>query len=341
MKDSKALRRGALYITLPLVLIAGSYAWLAIEHGTWALWTSVVHESGSYTLGETIFYYEHFLRELPIDVGYALFLALCIAAYCPVRMGGAPIFSKSLRSITWLSTISAVILAAGSFWLAAERSGYGSAWSDLMQYRTRDDLFEYGSHWHFHWLSTVWFGCAATAAARLVCDTTDESRGMILGRSWLQWVPWSYVAVLTAVFGLSASVFVDVRYVGHQAREIMTHGPITLLLGFGIVLLILGSADREGRTNVRTENRAIPWRKIRIPAAFVVLIPGLLAWVALRGDVMSAGQSEQGIAAMVAGHVFEHVLDYAFVALTAAAVFGWLVYLENSLNRRGPTHPRS
>jgi hypothetical protein len=39
------------------------------------------------------------------------------------------------------------------------------------------------------------------------------------------------------------------------------------------------------------------------------------------GDVMSEGQSGNGLAAMVAAHVFEHALDYVLVALAAIAAW--------------------
>jgi hypothetical protein len=52
-----------------------------------------------------------------------------------------------------------------------------------------------------------------------------------------------------------------------------------------------------------------------IRIALAVTIPVYLGIVAVRGDVMAAGQSDRGLAAMVAAHYFEHALDYLLVAL--------------------------
>src|SRR5262245_58650599 len=54
--------------------------------------------------------------------------------------------------------------------------GWTSAALDLLQFRTRDDLVEYGSHWRFHWLSTVWFGVAAMLGAPLIARLCGLSR---------------------------------------------------------------------------------------------------------------------------------------------------------------------
>jgi hypothetical protein len=102
---------------------------------------------------------------------------------------------------------------------------------DLLQYRTRDDLAGYGTHWRYHWLSTLWFGAAVGVAPAMAHWITGAP---VLRRSrfWTR-VAWGYFLALTLVFGMSADVFLDVRYAGHQAREILTHGPVTLLLGLG------------------------------------------------------------------------------------------------------------
>ena len=42
--------------------------------GAAALWNVVIHESGRYTLGETVLYHSHFLREIAVDLSMALFI---------------------------------------------------------------------------------------------------------------------------------------------------------------------------------------------------------------------------------------------------------------------------
>ena len=52
-----------------------------------------------------------------------------------------------------------------------------------------------------------------------------------------------------------------------------------------------------------------------------LLIPAYLGGRMLNGDVMAAGQTQSGLAPMVAGHMFEHTLDYVFVGLMAGGLY--------------------
>lgn len=287
---------------LPAAILAASYVWLALDRGSVRLWDVPVHESGRYTLGQTILYFSHFLREVPTDIVYALFLLA--AARAALVAGPSEVRSRRLRTAVWLAGIVAAGLVAFALFRVAADQGWSAAWSDLFQMRTRDDLAAYGSHWRFHWLSTLWFGVAAALAVPRALGVHPAS----LRSSWPAWLVF---AGLTVVFGLSADIFVDVRYAGHQAREIMTHGPITGLLAVG-VLDVIRSRPAAG---TRVVNRRVRWPA----AALFVIIPLWLAAVTLAGDPLEAGQSEHGLAAMVAGHNFEHALDYALVLLLVTA----------------------
>jgi len=322
-------------LATPLTILALAYAWLAVDHDTPWLWNVKVHESGRYTLRETVFYFGHFLREVPVDVGMALFL---LAGFMNAR-AISPNKSLDISSAArwaWPLLAAAAGLVAAGFAIAASQQGWASAALDLLQFRTRDYLSEYGSHWRFHWLSTLWFGVATMLASNLRSSTLDprfsilDPRSSIFhSRSWL--AAWGYFAMLTTVFWFSGKTFTDVRYTGHQAREIMTHGPVTCLLGFGVLRLLaahlsgLRIADRIRNFNLQFRN---PQSAIRNPQslllALFLLIPLYLAAVTLSGDVLEAGQSERGLAAMVGAHFFEHVLDYLLVILLVAGGYAWV-----------------
>jgi cytochrome bd-type quinol oxidase subunit 2 len=285
---------------IAVATIVASYGWLAIDHGTLALWSVVVHESGRYTFGGTILYYGHFLREVPVAVAYALFL---LAAAGSVeaqrsRAGAAP-------PALWFGAALALVLTA--FALAALAGGWHSAALDLLQQRTRDDTAGYGTHWRYHWLSTLWFGTTVTAAPWLL-QRFGVTPALRRSRNFTR-AAWAYFAALTMVFGVSAAVFVDPQYAGHQAREILTHALITLPLG---IALLLRAADRGERRAPRLDG----WTALAL--ALVVAIPVLLGAVALSGGVMEHGQAEHGLGAMVAAHYFEHTLDYLLVLLLLA-----------------------
>ena len=120
---------------------------------------------------------------------------------------------------------------------------------------------------------------------------------------------------MTVVWRLSAEVFTSVRFAGHQAREIATMAVVAMPLTLGSLWWMTGR-KACGPTSMR------PTRATWLRASLLVVIPLWLVGVMASGDVMREGQSGNGLAAMVAGHVFEHVLDYVLVALAAAAA--WL-----------------
>jgi len=188
--------------------------------------------------------------------------------------------------------------------MAATAHGTDSALRDLLQSRTRDDVSAFGSHWHYHWLSTVWFG-AAVAVAPIGLRLITGASMLRIHRLWTG-IAWGYFLLLTLIFGMSAEIFVDVRYAGHQAREILTHGLVTLPLGLAI--LLAWERTRGGEAPIQ-KRAAFRW----LALAGAVLIPLYLVIISLSGDVMAEGQAEMGLSGMVAAHFFEHTLDYLFV----------------------------
>lgn len=321
----------AVCLGVPIGLLVAGYGWLAIDHGTLNLWNVVVHESGRYTLGETIFFFSHFLREIPVDVAYALFLATSFASSV-ISSGDAVHNSRTLTAaFTAITTAAAAAMAALALIVASAHHGFTHALYDLFQFRTRDDLFAYGSHWHFHWLSTIWFGVTAmlfVPFSTAVNSGNDSEPHPV--HPVVKWLPWMYVTMLTLLFGISFAIFTDVRYAGHQAREIITHGPITALLGMAclyiasVLLLRRRSLSTIGSASIL---QIVADRWIAVGLFFV--IPLYLAIITWSGDAMAAGQSEFGLAAMVGGHVFEHVLDYVFVALLTVSIYGWLLLFSS------------
>lgn len=291
---------------VPFGCLLLSYLWLALEHHTLLLWNVIVHESGRYDLGATIFYHSHFLREIFVDIGMALFL---LAGFAGV-VGSAASRSVSDRRPRWwiVGGAVALVLTGWAFVTVTRRQGLDSSLLDLLQYRTRDDLVAYGSHWHVHLLGLVWFG----AASLLLAGLLSRLRGVVPPRrNWRAAIAWAYLFGLTIVFGAPREVFLDVRYTGHAAREIMTHGPVTLLLGFGLLTLIRRPEVASGAEASMGE-ASKTW-SMWVWLALTVLVPAYVTIVTLSGDWMGAGQSDLGLAAMVGAHFFEHVMDYLLV----------------------------
>ena len=322
---------------IPLGIIAGSYMWLAFDHGTLLLWNVIVHESGRHTLGETVFYFSHFLRELPVDAAYAAFMATYFARR-ESRSASMPEARRrrNVAAVGLLTGGTAAAIVVAALAAATADQGFGHALQDLLQYRTRDDLSAYGSHWHYHWLSTIWYGGWAVLLIRFyeaVITPTEDDAGP--HRPAIVWWPWLYLAVLTLVFGISQDVFTDVRYAGHQAREIVTHGAMTALLSLGSLHVVAGQRGRHAPLKPRALSPIpSPDRTMWIVLLTVSAIPVYLAIVALSGDVMAAGQSDNGLAAMVGGHVLEHVLDYIFVVMLSLSIYAWIAFFSEQRDAR-------
>jgi hypothetical protein len=336
------------YLTAPLAVLALAYAWLAVDRGALWLWEVNVHESGRYTLRETIFYFNHFLREIPVDVNMALFLLAGFMNLHEIVPDKAPDLRERFGVARWAWLLLAVAagLMVAAFVVTANRQGVASAALDLLQFRTRDYLSEYGSHWRFHWLSTLWFGVAAMLGAPLIARLCGQTSGADQRGRKLLFLAWGYFAALTIVFRFSGEPFTDVRYTGHQAREIMTHGSVTYLLAFGalhsLAARLAGMRNAEcGMRNGGGTSIRIPHSAFRIPHSLLLilflLIPLYLAVVTLSGDMLEAGQSERGLAAMVGAHFFEHVLDYLLVTLLATG--GYALLLAKQFQKSELTAP--
>lgn len=315
-----------LYQCIPPVILILSYVWLAIAHRRVVLRDVPVHESGRYTLLDTIFYFNHFLREIPIDVAMGLFLLAAFTEYSGFRMQALVDDGRPRRLAYW-SLAGALALTGIGFAAATWRDGAASAVHDLLQFRTRDDLSWYGSHWRFHFLSSLWIGLAAPLLVRGLYAGWGP-RQVHLGNTEraVIAIAWGYFCLLTIVFGLSTQVLWDPRYIGHQAREILTHGPVTCLLAIGTLDAAarwMSVPPREPPAPSHTLQRARVAEWLRL--LLVLLIPGYLAIASPWGAVMGAGQPEGGLAAMLAAHVFEHILDYLLVGLLVVGGYGWLL----------------
>lgn len=286
-----------------MAVLVFAFGWLALAFGTVALWNRVVHENGRYTLAETTFYFSHFLREVPGILVMAGFLVAMAGTW---RRYPQPSNRFARRWWAVLSAAMAVALVILATTVVASSEGFGEVMLNVLQYRTRDNATTFGSHWEYHLLHLVWFGVACTVLAGPL-------------RSPAMWrVSWGLLCVGTVVFGLSAAPFVDIRYVAHQMREIVTHGLVTLPATWWVASQVTGAAP----TASAHTPAVIPAKlgKTRLAAlAAAMLIPLYLTVVSLAGNVRHEMQLASGYAGAVAAHFFEHTLDYALVILLVTA----------------------
>jgi hypothetical protein len=141
-------------------------------------------------------------------------------------------------------------------------------------------------------------------------------------RSTMWRLAWLYFLVLTIVFGPSLEPVLDPRFIGHQAREILTHTVTSLPLG----LACLGIVQRVLRLRVRAGSWGPRWRAAGLIGVFA--IPAYLGIAALTTDAMAAGQTEFGLAAVVAAHFFEHSLDFVLLGCLVVGLEGARLQVE-------------
>jgi hypothetical protein len=192
---------------VPLAVLTTAFVILCIHHGTAWPWNLVVHEDGHHTLLGTIFYFDHALGELPLDL--LLSAAVAGAMLCAFP----PPTARPLGKLVVLCLIVDALIIFG----AKSRASY------LFQFHTRDEApMVYGSHWHYHFLSQ-----AALMLLPLAFVLIKYNRVLLSA--------WVVFAALTIVFGISIDSFIDPRYLGHQARELFTHTLVTIPLAVAII----------------------------------------------------------------------------------------------------------
>lgn len=313
----------AILLGIPSLLVLGAYLWLALDHGTLWLFPTVVHESGNYTLLQTILYFRHVIRELPITLLYAISSVAAFKIYGPTGHGPNP---RSKRYL--IPAVLVLVVVSVSWFMTIDTWGVDVALQEVLQGYTRDDTFLPGSHWPFHLLSTIGYFLAAIIVAALlhygIHGTLPPRRPTV--RS--QWIGSTIVAILamTILFGLTTAPFLDPRYIGHQARELLTHLSITLPLSFGVLVRETHTASgsiteqihRDEWIGQRPIKIVIPSRRIYhdLIAAAAVLFLGLLFLV---GGTLLTGAVDHArpgtpLSSLVAAHLFEHTVDYLLVA---------------------------
>jgi hypothetical protein len=306
---------------LPVAALAAAYTLLALEHRTPMLLNVVVHEDGRRTLLETILYFEHFLREVPIEIVIAWAAAIAFSASAP-----PPADARRSRRVAALSGALPLLMAAVAYAAAAARTGAWSAALDLLQYRTRDDDVAFGSHWHSHLHHVL--GMAVTAAGiaciyrwtvgtRAAVGTTHAA----VGSSTRRWWVWA-----AAVGGVSLALRPDrvdwngTRLLGHAMRELVTHASVTLPLTFAALVAAEGapsvSAPRARPSGVLRRGLVLLCLAAIFPIALLARLSGR--------DVLAASRQQTSLWDLLASHAFEHSIDYAFAALVAVSLYGAL-----------------
>jgi hypothetical protein len=277
---------------IPLAILAVSYALLVREFGTWRLWHVTVHESGRRTLRETVFYYNHFLRELPLDT---LFAAAILSSYSAADLRIWQPASAPISPLPILGLFLAWVIVG-----SIRSVGLPATLSDLFQVHETDERRGWGSHWQMHFLST-----AVLLLLFLLPAAMFEPLGPFVFRA----APLAAAFLaLSAIFRTGLKSLTDRRWVLHGAREAVTYGA---MLAVPLFVPLLGPEPMQ-RLTIGSAAIAI--------LACLVLITGYFLFVRLQSDLNAEASSSRGVVFLLSSHFFEHILDSVYIFLVVLAV---------------------
>ena len=213
-----------IFVLIPIFTFSWAYLRMAIVYGKLNLLNVIVHENGKYTLLETILYYDHFMRELFISAFLALFIVGFFLYYGSER----PRKRIQMGKYVVIGFFTLIIFLLVVFLGSILKVGLEETSLSLFQYKTSDDLIEFGSHWRFHLLSRI--GLFTSSAAiisfyRIVNDKTLWKKSKY-ALPILLVVSIGFL-IATLLFGITSQPFSDARYLAHQGREFITHNLCT------------------------------------------------------------------------------------------------------------------
>jgi hypothetical protein len=134
---------------VPLLVMLAAFGTIAAYTGNIWPWYEVVHESGNRTLLDTVFYFEHAARELPLDVLLGAAIGGSILWAFP-KCNPVNRCQQALFVVGIVLVISIIIVGTiGS-------GGPVLLWDNLLQMHTRSgEALRFGSHWRYHFLSRL------------------------------------------------------------------------------------------------------------------------------------------------------------------------------------------
>ncbi len=321
MLPERTVRTSALVrslVAVPCLYVALSYAYLANWHGTWWLWDTVVHENGRLTLAGSMYYFDHFLGCAPMATVFALILA----GGCALAGGGGPLPApeRARRFGSALLLAAAVFFVVG-FLASVHFAGWERTFDYLWQRIERDGVLSKGGNWNQLQLSNAPIALGMLGIALTLGPGRPGSRPAALAVLGLA---TAISAALTASVWPGWEAFRNPRWLAHSLRELATY-PLTGV-PLATAAIVLAEYWLSGAARWRIRPRA--------PAAALLGVAGALAALELAmlggTDVLALAQrpsfAPQGlpVAYLLASHVFEHFLDFAFFAILASGVYALL-----------------
>jgi hypothetical protein len=327
----RTIRQGL--FTLPLFTYLGSFAYLTWYHKGSAVFSTIIHEGGRYTLLQTVFYASHFLGHVPVHTVLAFMFT---GSY--LSLTGEPHDDNSGgKTSSWI--IILVLFLAGSLVISLRFFGTEDTLAFILQQKQAVRIYETGGSWNLHLPSTILLFFLIPLYVRaavpvLGLPPTPNRRGAIYLLCGL-----GVLIVFTLVINRSdmwrpLKIWSEPRYLAHSVRELctfpLTYFPIALLLFTGRSVW----KDRIGR-----QGKAAP---IMLCLCAVLFVGGLIYQVSipLKAGIGSLAQkpafAREGLTVpyLLASHYFEHLLDSIYFALLCGLLYSLLPVLHRLYRNR-------
>jgi hypothetical protein len=300
---------------VPAAVLTCAFVGICIHAGTMWPWDRVVHEDGRRTLLQTIFFFEHGTRELLVD----LVLALAVSGSVQFFYGkpGSPQSNYRFRlrwMLTGLAITTLLTILIGTAWAA----GKAVVLENLEQLPTRTGgALVWGSHWRYHLLerlSTMLLALGLVGICRLLSGRPAGAK-----RSFTLFaIALGTFGLLTVFFGPTLEPFRNARFLGHQAREWLTHVSVTLPLALGTCLALTPRNFQPSRSSIERRDLWVMGAALAFSVSLGVYVL-LGAWLT---KSMAEAQSSD-LASVVLAHFFEHSFTYLLVPSVAGSLYLW------------------
>jgi hypothetical protein len=320
-------------LALPLLYVLVAYIYLATWHGKAWLLGTLVHENGRLTLGGSLFYFDHFLACVPMIVLFALCAA---GAFALGRPALGDVDPARARYLALNLLVPVPIYLCVMFLASVQVAGWQRTLDYSLQSIERDGVLSPGGSWNQLQLSNIPIALGTIAAA------------FALGRSWsatrnpssrpLTRAGGAYVLIAFAfAIGLSLlwwpgwEAFLNPRWLAHSVREHATYPLTAVPIALACILGTHAYVTRQqtGSTAIRP--------RLPLPALVVLGLGILLLTAQLlilrQTNVLAIAQkpsfAPEGLSVgyLLASHVFEHFLDFVFIAPLCAGLYALLVWL--------------
>jgi len=308
-------------LALPVLYLGISYAYLAVWHGKFCLWRTVIHENGHHTLLGSLFYFDHFVACVPM----VTFFALCVA-------GGFALSNPTFKliSVTRLATVTAVLLLGAALLVLCSfvASLFIVGWQRTLDYASqrieRDGVISKGGNWNQLQLSNVPIGLGAigTCIALVVFSPDLNPLG------YASFTGFGLIG-LAAILSIAISAFnwcgweafKNPRWLAHSIREMATYPFTGIPLAMLSVLLVEFILTGSDQWTIQLSWPSV----ILIGVAALILIAQLLLLrntnIGSIAQKPSFAPNSLTIPYLLCSHVFEHFLDFILIFLLAGGFY--------------------